>query len=397
MRPLAVLVSAFVLLNVATKAPQAAEVWVSIAEPREGAPVIGDVLIVADVVAAEPVEGVEFRLDGQTVGMVTSPPFRMQVNLGDDNTAHRFEVIARCIDGGTARDSVTTEPVPVAKEIDVELEQLYVTVTDHGERVLDLRREDFQVFDEKKPQQLITFELGDVPLTAVLLIDSSSSMAGEKLRAAIRGAMVFVDNMEALDRAKVMFFSDRLQSTTRFTNAGGVSSDWLSTTRATGGTALYDHLFVALKLIEQRQGRRVVLFLSDGVDTHSTLGMKAIADLARRCQAQIHWIRLRVGSAEADDDGQLRTSSAWRSAPEYRDQLKLLKETIAQSGGATHPIDGVEEIEGVFLEILRDLREQYVLGYYPSTRRNDGAWHEVRVRVARRGAQVRVARGYVDY
>ena len=222
-------------------------------------------------------------------------------------------------------------------------------------------------------------------------------MAGDKLQAAIQGATVFVENMEALDRAKVMFFSDQLQSSTPFADAGGVNSAWLATTRATGGTALHDYLFAALKLIEQRQGRRVVVLLSDGVDSHSTLSMEAVADLARRCQAQIHWIRLRVGGDAEADDETIRMWSAWRSASEYRDQFKLLKETVTRSGGDIHSIDRIEQIEGVFLEILRDLREQYVLGYYPSNRRNDGGWHDVRVRVARRGAHVRVAKGYVDY
>ena len=373
------------------------DVWVTIVEPKDGSLVIGDVVIEAEVVASGPVEGVEFRVDGRTVGMVTSPPYRMQVDLGVDNTAHRFEVIARCTGGGQAQDSVATEPVPISGGIDVELQQLYVTVTDNGGRVLDLGTKDFEVVDERAPQQLVTFERGDVPLTAALLIDSSSSMAGDKLQAAIKGATVFVENMEALDRAKVMFFSDQLQSSTPFADAGGVNSAWLATTRATGGTALHDYLFAALKLIEQRQGRRVVVLLSDGVDSHSTLSMEAVADLARRCQAQIHWIRLRVGGDAEADDETIRMWSAWRSASEYRDQFKLLKETVTRSGGDIHSIDRIEQIEGVFLEILRDLREQYVLGYYPSNRRNDGGWHDVRVRVARRGAHVRVAKGYVDY
>jgi Ca-activated chloride channel family protein len=381
----------------AVTAANAAKVWVRIAEPRNGAFVLGDVEIIAEVTAAEPVAGVEFRVDGRTVGMVTSPPYRMRVDLGDDNIVHHFEVIARCTAGGEARDSVTTEPVPISDGIDVELQQLYVTVTNHGERVLDLQPADFKVSDDRTPQQLVTFERGDVPLTAVLLIDSSSSMAGDKLQAAIQGAVAFVENMEALDQAKLLFFSDRLLSTARYSGAGGVSSGRLATSRAAGGTALYDYLFVALKLIEQRQGRRVIILLSDGVDSHSTLGMEAVADRARRSQAQIHWIRLQ-GSGDADaDDSTRRLWSAWRSASQYREQLELLKQTVRRSGGAIHSIDRIEQIESVFLGILRDLREQYVLGYYPSNRRNDGAWHEVRIRVARPGVQVRAAEGYVDY
>ncbi|MCP4896750.1 MAG: VWA domain-containing protein [bacterium] len=396
MRLLIAIICGAMSLTAATTG-NAADVWVRIATPVDGAYAIGDVEIVAKVMAAEPVESVEFRVDGRTVGLVTSPPYSMHVDLGGENTAHTFEVIARCTTGGQASDSVTTKPVPIAHEVEVELQQLYVTVTERGARVLDLRPENFEVIDERTPQKLVTFERGDVPLTAVLLIDSSDSMAGDKLRAAMQGAVAFVENMEKLDQAKLMFFSDRLLNTTEFFNADAMDSSRLAITRATGGTALHDYLYVALKLIEQRQGRRVVIILSDGVDTHSTLDMVAVADLARRSQAQIHWIRpLRGSTAEADDET-VRITSNWRSASEFQDQIELLKRTVKRSGGGIHFIDNIDQIETIFLGILRELREQYVLGYYPSDRRNDGAWHKVRIKVVRPDVKVRAAAGYIDY
>ncbi len=375
----------------------AADVWVRIAEPRAGAFVIGEVEIVAEVTAAEPVEGVEFRVDGRTIGLLTSPPYRLRVDLGADNTAHVFEVIARAAAGGEARDRVETLPVPIAGEVEVELQQLYVTVSAEGKRVLDLRPEDFEVVDDRAPQSLVTFALGDIPFTAVVLIDASASMAGEKLQSAMEGAVSFVEGMQELDQAKVMVFSDRLLNTTPFSNVEEVITAGLATARAAGGTALHDYLYVALKLIEQRQGRRVIVLLSDGVDSHSVLEMQDVADRARRSQALIYWIRLRrAGSAEADDQS-VRLSSAWRTSSEYRDQFQLLKQTITRSGGSILSIESTDQIEGVFLNILRELREQYVLGYYPSNSRNDGEWHKVEVKVARPGVEVRVAEGYIDF
>lgn len=375
----------------------AADVWVRIAEPHNGAFVIGEVEIVAEVTAAEPVEGVEFRVDGRTVGMLTAPPYRMRVDLGADNAAHVFEVIARAVAGGEARDRIETQPVPIAGEVEVELQQLYVTVSRQSERVLDLRPEDFAIVDERAPQEVVTFALGDIPFTAVVLIDASASMAGEKLQSAMEGAVAFVDGMQELDQAKVMVFSDRLLNTTPFSNVEEVITAGLATARAAGGTALHDYLYVALKLIEQRQGRRVIILLSDGVDSHSVLSMRDVAERARRSQALIYWIRLRrAGSAEADDEA-VRLSSAWRTSAEYRQQFQLLKDTVARSGGSIHSIESTDQIEPVFLGILRELREQYVLGYYPSNRRNDGAWHGVDVKVARPGVEVRVAEGYIDF
>ncbi len=384
---------AFAVVSVAN----AADVWVRIVEPKNGDFAIGEVNFVAEVVAAEPVASVEFRVDGRTVGTLSIEPYRLRVDLGGDNTPHVFEVIARAEAGGEATDRVETQAVPIAREIEVELQQLYVTVSKNAQRVLDLRPEDFTIRDDGAEQGLVTFALGDIPFTAVLLIDASASMAGDKLQSAMAGATAFVGGMQELDQAKVMVFSDRLLNTTPFSNVQEVITASLATARAAGGTALHDYLYVALKLLEQRQGRRVVILLSDGVDSHSALSMQDVAERARRSQALIYWIRLRrAGSAEADDEA-VRLSSAWRDPTEYKQQFDLLKQTVLQSGGSISSIRSIEQIQPVFLGILQELREQYVLGYYPSNRRNDGAWHKVEVKVDRGGVDVRVGEGYIDY
>ena len=374
-----------------------ADLQVRIAEPHEGDWVIGEVEIVAEVTTSESVIEVEFRVDDRRVGLLTSPPYRMRVDLGGENFAHVFEVIARAPTGGQARHRVETLPVPIAHEVEIELQQLYVTATRNGDRIHDLRPDEFEVVDTRQPQRLVTFERGGVPFTAVVLIDASGSMAGDKLRVALDGASAFVDGMEELDQTKIMVFSDRLLNSTPFANAGEVSTTGLATTNAVGGTALNDHLYVALKLVEQRQGRRVIILLSDGIDSHSGLAMADVAERARRSQAQIHWIRiLRAGTEEAGGDPAGR-SSAWRTSDEYLEQFKLLTRTVRRTGGSIHTVEESAQTESVFLEILHELREQYVLGYYPSNRRNDGAWHKVTVRVARPGVHIRAAEGYTDF
>jgi Ca-activated chloride channel family protein len=66
------------------------------------------------------------------------------------------------------------------------------------------------------------------------------------------------------------------------------------------------------------------------------------------------------------------------------------------TGGRIIPAHSAAEIEPVFTEILRELREQYALGYYPSEQSNDGRWRKVRVRVERPGVTVRTHEGYLD-
>jgi len=229
---------------------------------------------------------------GKAVGLVISPPYRIEVDLGERNVAHRFSVTARDIHGVHATASVETEPIPIAHDYDVELQQLYVTVTSQSSRVLDLGAEDFVVRDDGEVQEITTFAEGDLPFTAALLIDASASMYGERLEHATAGAAAFIRGMQALDHAKLLVCSHQLLNTTPFTNDHDLLIAGLSGVEASGGTALHDHLFIALKLLQERQGRRVLILLSDGIDSHSVLTMEQLFQKARRSQVVIYWIRL---------------------------------------------------------------------------------------------------------
>jgi Ca-activated chloride channel family protein len=320
----------------------------------------------------------------------------VRVNLGEENRSHTFEVIATDVEGGEARETITTLPVPISAKYEVELQQLYVTATRDGERVLDLNEEDFSILDEGRPQELVTFAHGDVPFTAVLLIDGSASMYGSKMEAARAGAIAFVEGMRELDRGKVMVFSDVIQNSTPFSGVREVLTAGLTGVTGQGGTALNDHLYSALKLLEGRQGRRVVVLLSDGTDHHSTLKMEQVFERARLSQALLYWIRL--GQVQGvNTAGRSKTlSTAWRGPAEYQRQFDLLIRAVENSGGRIIDASSAADIRPIFIEILRELREQYALGYYPDNLRDDGRWHRVKVRVNVDGITVRTHDGYVD-
>ncbi len=203
--------------------------------------------------------------------------------------------------------------------------------------------------------------------------------------------------MAGLDQTKVMVFSDQLLSTTPFTDSPHVLSAGLRAATARGGTALNDHLYAAVKLLEHRQGRRVIVLLSDGIDTHSVLSMDQVAETTRRSQALIYWIRLRRHLGDLPGDQGLNISSAWRSPRQYRQQLRLLESTVEDSGGRIVGVDSPADIHPVFVGILEELRRQYAIGYYPSDSSNDGRWHDIRVDVSIPGVRIRTHRGYVDH
>ncbi len=379
------------------------ELDVMITSPPAGEPVFGEVDFAAELLGdgvAAGVTRVVFRLDGAEVGEAVAPPYGIRVDAGDENREHRFEVevwgvrpsgVRPTGTGGLLASARLVSPaIPTDLEVDAGLQQLYVTVTEAGRRRLDLSPEDFAIFDDGARQEAVTFARGDVRLTAALLIDASFSMAGPRLRSALGGASVFVREMSPGDEATIWVFSDRLLHRTPLSNDPEQLTAGLDRVSAAGGTALNDHLYMSLKRLEKQQGRRVVVILSDGIDSHSALKMPQVAWLARRSRALVYWIR--TGS-----DVKLSSYySAWKNPKQFLAEYRLLESSVVDSGGRIVELERLAEAEAAFREILRELREQYVLGYYPTHDRDDGRWHRVLVRVPA-DLEVRTRAGYVDF
>jgi Ca-activated chloride channel family protein len=371
---------------------------VTIREPVPGQPAIGNVEVVADVLSSEPIVKVEFVVDGTAVGSLTAPPYRLSVELGSDNVAHDIEVIAHDSSGNQTTARVDTAPIPFSGDYSLSLQQLYITATEGDQRILDLAREELRVFDEGIEQEVVSFEHGDVPFTAVLLIDASSSMRGARINAARAGALEFVHSMQELDRASLIAFADRVLAKTSFDSSADAMAAELAEVVPWGGTAIHDHLYMAIKLLEQRQGRRVVVLLSDGIDAHSVLDLADVFTKVRRSQTIVYWIWLNEASSTEFAGGELRTIySTWHTADEYREQIRSLRHLVEDTGGKIIRVESAPEIAPVFQDILAELRDQYVVGYYPSNNRNDGAWHQVRVRTTRPAVSLRTHDGYIDF
>lgn len=364
---------------------------VHILEPAGDQPVFGKVEIVAEVEAGDPVSSVEFFVNGRSRGVLREPPYRLQVDVGQGNQEHRFEVRAWTATGLTATATVETPAIRIDEAIDLRLQQLYVTASRGGQRILDLGRHEFRVLEDGVEQRLVTFERGDIPFTAVLLLDCSGSMTGERMTLAFQGARTFVQGMKPLDEAMVVLFSDQLLRASPFTQDPQVLLDSLTEDVEGDGTALNDYLFFALKLLDARQGRRVVILLSDGADVHSFLSMGEVLWKARRSQALIYWIHLQ------GEPGHPQFTSSWRDAQVNQKEFQDLQKAVLESGGRIALLQRPEELDEAFGGILAELREQYVLGYYPANPRRDGSWRKVQIRVRRPGVTVRAREGYLDY
>ena len=368
---------------------------VAILEPSPFGAVSGEVAIEISVEAASEVSHVEVWVDGRLVATLREAPWQATVDVGPENREHTFRAVAHTADGTSGEMSLQTPAIEVDEVLELPLQQLFVTVSRGGDRVTGLARDDFRVVDDGQLQELVTFEGGDAPLTAVLLVDSSQSMTGDRLDSAVRGVESFTAGMRELDEAMAMMFADQLLRATPFTDDPAVIRSSLQDVEAMGGTALTDHLYAAFKILDGRQGRRVVVVLSDGFDVYSALRMKDVLWKAQRSQAIVYWIHLQDRAVPESDAGLFQSS--WRTAEENQEEYRALTRLVLDSGGRIESVDSTDEVPGAFESILQELREQYVLGYYPTDLRHDGSWRPVQVQVRGFGTNARVREGYVDF
>ncbi len=384
----------FLLLALGLTGAAHAAVSARILSPVAQQPVFGATEVLVEVTANEAVSRVEVFLNGKLAGTATAPPFKVTVDVGEENVAREFKAVVHGASGATGSAVVVTEPVRIDDVMEVNLRQLFVTVTRGGEdgrRILSLEQDDFEVYDNGKRQEVVTFGKGEVPVSAMLLVDTSESMQGERLEAARRGVKAFLGGMLENDEAGLVLFSDRLLGSTPFSGNPQVLNAAIGQVEASGGTAVNDFLYMALKRLEPRAGRRVIILLSDGSDVHSVLSMEDVLWKARASQAIVYWIQLEGGEKHQS------YSSAWRTAPENDREYANLKKTIEETGGRILPINRPGEIEFAFANVMTELREQYVIGFYPTDAKKDGRWHEIKVKVPNRsGIKARVREGYVD-
>jgi Ca-activated chloride channel family protein len=159
----------------------------------------------------------------------------------------------------------------------------------------------------------------------------------------------------------------------------------------TGSTSINDHLYLALQELDIRQGRRVIILLSDGVDVDSVLDMADVEWKAGHVQSVIYWIRPSTGA-----DPSKKRASVWRTAEAQLRETDALATTVDTSGGRVHSIEEIDDAADAFRAILSELRDQYVIGYYPSRDLDDGTWHTVLVRTDEPDVDIRVRGGYYD-
>lgn len=279
-------------------------------------------------------------------------------------------------------------PRPPTFGAGIEVINLTVSVTDPDNRyVTDLGRHDFSVFEDGIKQDVSIFTHENLPISLVLMIDTSASM-DEKLTVAQSAAIQFVKTLRAQDAASVIQFNDRATTLQPFTADQALLEAAIRSTRAAGPTALHNALYIALKEVEKQKSatelrRRAIVLLSDGEDTASLVSDDQVQELARQSEVAIYAISLRPNRPQ--DRDRLAFSQA----------VHLLTALARDSGGQVFFPNSLSELDAVYGRIAEELRTQYSLGYVSDNTRRDGKWRRIVVRVPQRAdLQVRHKLGY---
>jgi Ca-activated chloride channel family protein len=257
---------------------------------------------------------------------------------------------------------------------------LYVTVTDReGRLVPDLTREDFRIFDEQKPQEVVVFNNEVQPITAVLMLDTSASMTGS-LDLAKRAAEQFLLRLLPDDRAVVGAFNDKIEFEGSFTGDRDALVATLKDLDFGNGTRLYDATDESLSFLQGIEGRRVIVLLTDGEDFGSREDAGDVQDRARAEEVMIYGI----GMQTEYFNGQRRV----RSNPD-----RALKRMADETGGGYFRLDDTDQLTSTFTRVAQELHSQYVLGFVPQTL--DGKVHKLTVQVTKPGLVARARKTYV--
>ena len=270
---------------------------------------------------------------------------------------------------------------------DVHLVSLPVTVKDaRGAPVGDLEREDFRILESGERREITVFERRtDRPLSVVLLMDASLSTAVE-LRYERESAGRFLERLlgpdsRPGDAAAVFSFSSDVTILADFTRNQKELVGALGRVRPETGTSVYDAILLASQYLQQRDGRPVLVIITDGGDTTSGLKFDDALRAAHAAEAAIYpLIVLPI------------RSDAGRNRGGEHALITLAKHT----GGEAFVQYGARDLDAAFDELLRNLRTQYLLGFYPADKGFNPAddFREVEVGVAREGAVVLARTGY---
>jgi len=268
---------------------------------------------------------------------------------------------------------------------EVEEVVLNATVLDGNRLVPDLKKENFQVFEDGVKQSIISFQHTDLPVSIAIVVDNSGSMS-RKRPAVNKSALDLIEASNPEDEAFVVNFSDEAFIDQDFTSDVNKLRDGLGHLESRGGTALYDAVVASADKLanDAKRPKQVLILITDGEDNASTLNLE---QTIRRVQQLSGPVIYSIGLLFGDE----------MSRSEVRHARRALEMLSTETGGMAFFPKNIEQVDQIAAEVARDIRNQYTLGYHSTKPTTEPGFRRVLVTAEGKGGgklNVRTRTGY---
>jgi VWFA-related protein len=248
--------------------------------------------------------------------------------------------------------------LPSNMRVDVRMVLVPVTVTDPWDRPVNgLAAKSFELFEDGVPQKIVSLFREEGPVSVGFVFDASNSMRN-RMDVSRKAIDQFLKETAPGDEFFLIRFSDKASLVQRFTEDPAAILSALSMVRPDGWTALIDATYMGVQRMRRaRHSRRALFVLTDGSDNNSRYTESELVNLIREVDVRIFAIGL-------------------------FERPRLLDRIAAETGGRAYFARKLKDLPEMVDRLSRELRSQYVLGYYSTNRENDGRYRKVSVELA---------------
>jgi len=253
-------------------------------------------------------------------------------------------------------------------KVDVKLVNVFVTVTNaQGAPIGNLTKSDFTIAEDGVAQKIAVFSKeSQLPLSIVLAVDTSES-THKDIRLELDAARRFIHSiLRPQDSLAFYTFATDVNELTPFTARLRQIDSAINNVRVGGATALYDALYLGSKALINREGRKVLVLVTDGGDTASSTSYREALRAAQQSEALVYSLI----------DVPVESSAGRNTGGEH-----ALIQISSDTGGKYYYASNISQLEKAFEQISDELRTQYLLGYYPVLRRAASDFREIDVTV----------------
>ena len=264
-------------------------------------------------------------------------------------------------------------------KVDSSIVVMNATIKDTQNRAVGgLAKSDFKVLEDGVPQPITLFESQEEPFAAVILIDTSGSMA-ERISIARSAAITFLDGLRTDDMTAIYRFDSKIDLVQEFSGSRDIS-DRVFDLKSQGMTRLNDAIIKGVDALRnRREKRKAVILISDGADTFSDASAERALKTALAANITIYTV----------DMSSLVTNSTQR-----RQDQGVLRNFAEKTGGVFISTENGRALKDALKSIVDELRIQYTIAFEPVNLKRDGKWHALELIVARPNLSIRTRRGY---